>query len=76
MTQPNDGDDQVRPIGIWIKTSQETTDKEHLIDEMRQALNIEYCTEQNKTLSITCYLGLQAQLKQSSPDELYRIPEP
>ena len=35
LTQPDDSDDQVRSIGMWMKTSQETTDEERLIDEMR-----------------------------------------
>ena len=35
LTQPDDGNDQVRPIAMWMKTSQETTGEESLIHEIR-----------------------------------------
>ena len=33
MTQTDDGDDQVKPIGMWMKVIQETTTEDHLIDK-------------------------------------------
>ena len=59
MTQANDGDDQVRPIGMWRKISQEemTDEEHHLIDEI---LSTEYTCAY---LTFMCYLGLQAQLR-------------
>ena len=34
MTQLDDGDDQIRPTGMWMKSRQETINEEHLIDKM------------------------------------------
>ena len=71
MTQPNDGDNQVRPIGMWMKTSQEMTAEEHLINEMHSALTLSKC--EYLVSVFMYYLGLQVQLKYTSPDELYRM---